>query len=491
MTTEQMPSQRTLLRDIARHDLIIRGLDPDFSPSARAQLDGIHSAATSNGTTMRDLRGKMWCSIDNDDSLDLDQLTVSEETVNGTTRILVAIADVDAVVARGSPLDEHAQRMTTSIYTAAAIFPMFPEKLSTDLTSLSAHTDRCAMVIDMTIADDGSVTAADLYPGMVRNQAKLAYNSVAAWLDGHQPMPPGVNSVPGLAENIRLQDKVAHHLAEARHRHGALDLQTIEARAIFHGDELLELTSETENRAKSIIEEFMVAANGVTARYLSSKGSPAIRRVVRTPKYWDRIVDIAAVRGTHLPTDPDSRALDQFLVSAKAADSVGFPDLSLSIIKLLGRGEYVVQGLGQSVPGHFGLAVQDYAHSTAPNRRFPAVITQRLLKAALTGSPSPYSMEILLDIARHCTQAEDSVKKVERQVMKSAAAILLASRIGEYFDAIVTGASSVGTWVRVLNPPIEGRLVDGYNGLLVGSRCRVQLIHTDVLRGFIDFSRKP
>lgn len=490
MTTTQSPSHRTLLHDIARQALIARGLNPDFSPSALAQLDGINGPAKCSSTTMRDLRGKMWCSIDNDDSRDLDQLTVSEPRSNGTTRILVAIADVDAVVTRGSPLDEHAQQVTTSIYTAGVIFPMLPDKLSTDLTSLSAQADRCAIVIELTIADDGSVKESDLYPGLVRNQAKLSYNSVAAWLDGHQSQPPGVGAVAGLAENIRLQDQIAHQLADARHRHGALDLQTIEARAIFRGDELLEVTSETANRAKSIIEEFMVAANGVTARYLASKGSPSLRRVVRTPKHWDRIVELAALRGALLPKEPDSQALDQFLVSAKAEDRVGFPDLSLSIIKLLGRGEYVIQGIGVSVPGHFGLAVRDYTHSTAPNRRFPDVITQRLLKAALTGSPAPYSMEVLEDLAHHCTQAEDSAKKVERQVMKSAAAILLASRIGEQFDAIVTGASNVGTWVRVLNPPIEGRLVHGYDGLRVGSRCRVQLDHIDIRRGFIDFSRK-
>jgi exoribonuclease-2 len=341
----------------------------------------------------------------------------------------------------------------------------------------------------MVVVGDGSLQSSDLYQATVRNRAKLAYNSVAAWLDGNGPMPPGIGTVKGLDENLRLQDRVAQKLKALRHLHGALDLETIQARPVFDGDELKDLEADTKNRAKDIIEDFMVAANGVTARYLASKQFPSLRRVVRIPKHWDRIVELAAERGSTLPKEPDAKALEQFLISAKAADPLRFPDLSLSVIKLLGAGEYVVQLPGGSVGGHFSLAVKDYAHSTAPNRRYPDIITQRLLKASVAGSPLPYANDELEALAKHCTEAEDAAKKVERQVTKSAAAILLETRIGEKFDAIVTGASDKGTWVRLLQPPIEGRLARGFQGLDVGKQVHVKLISTDVERGFIDFAR--
>jgi exoribonuclease-2 len=343
----------------------------------------------------------------------------------------------------------------------------------------------------MVFTGDGSLQSSDLYQAMVRNRAKLAYNSVAAWLEGNGPMPPAIGTVSGLDENLRLQDQVARKLKALRHLHGALDLETIEARPVFDGDELKDLKADKENRAKDIIEDFMIAANGVTARYLASKKFPSLRRVVRTPKRWDRIVELAAERGSTLPGEPDAKALEQFLVTAKAADPLRFPDLSLSVIKLLGAGEYVVELPGDSAAGHFGLAVKDYAHSTAPNRRYPDLITQRLLKAAVAGRSLPYQNDELAALAQHCTEAEDAAKKVERQVTKSAAAMLLESRIGEQFDAIVTGASDKGTWVRLLQPPIEGRLESGFEGLDVGHRLRVQLVRTDVERGYIDFKRNP
>ncbi len=339
------------------------------------------------------------------------------------------------------------------------------------------------------LGGDGSLQGSDVYGATVRNRAKLAYNSVAAWLEGHGPMPPGIGTVSGLDENLRLQDRVAQQLKALRHEHGALDLETIEARPVFDGDELRDLAADTRNRAKDIIEDFMIAANGVTARYLASKQFPSLRRVVRTPKRWDRIVELAAERGWKLPAEPDAKALAQFLAAAKTADPVRFPDLSLSVVKLLGSGEYVVEVPGGSVAGHFGLAVRDYTHSTAPNRRFPDLITQRLLKAAVAGASQPYENDELAALARHCTEAEDAAKKVERQVTKSAAALLLESRIGERFDAIVTGASDKGTWVRLLSPPVEGRLESGFEGVDVGQRLRVQLVSTDVERGYIDFKR--
>jgi exoribonuclease-2 len=494
MTDTHDGQHRAILQGIARRAMLEKGLVPDFPPPALAELGGIHGPATRAEESTRDLRNLLWCSIDNDDSRDLDQLTVAESRPGGTdgaVKVLVAIADVDAVVKKQSALDDHARQNTTSVYTVARIFPMLPEKLSTDLTSLNLESDRLAIVIEMVFTGDGSLQSSDLYQAMVRNRAKLAYNSVAAWLEGNGPMPPAIGTVSGLDENLRLQDQVARKLKALRHLHGALDLETIEARPVFDGDELKDLAAETKNRAKDIIEDFMIAANGVTARYLAAKKFPSLRRVVQTPKRWDRIVELAAEHGSTLPGEPDAKALEQFLVAAKAADPLRFPDLSLSVIKLLGAGEYVVELPGDTAAGHFGLAVKDYTHSTAPNRRYPDLITQRLLKAAVAGRSLPYQNDELTALAQHCTEAEDAAKKVERQVTKSAAAMLLESRIGEQFDAIVTGASDKGTWVRLLQPPIEGRLASGFEGLDVGHRLRVQLVRTDVERGYIDFKRNP
>jgi VacB/RNase II family 3'-5' exoribonuclease len=489
MTNTDDRQHRAILQIIAHRVMLERGLVPDFPIQALAELDGIHGPATRTEESRRDLRNLIWCSIDNDDSRDLDQITVAEAMPAGAVKILVAIADVDAIVKKQSALDDHARQNTTSVYTVAEIFPMLPEKLSTDLTSLNYESDRLAVVIEMVFAADGSLQGSDLYGATVRNRAKLAYNSVAGWLEGNGPMPQGIGIVGGLDENLRFQDRVAQKLKTVRHAHGALDLETIEPRPVFVGDELKDLETDQQNQAKDLIADFMIAANGVAARYLASKKFPSLRRVVRTPKRWDRIIELAAERGSMLPKEPDSKALEQFLLSAKAADPLRFPDLSLSVIKLLGSGEYVVQLPGDSAAGHFGLAVKDYVHSTAPNRRYPDLITQRLLKAAMAGGPLPYDNDELEALAQHCTEEEDAAKKVERQVRKSAAAMLLESRIGEQFDAIVTGAADKGTWVRILHPPIEGRLESGFEGVDVGHRLRVQLIRTDVERGYIDFKR--
>jgi VacB/RNase II family 3'-5' exoribonuclease len=469
--------------------MIEYGLLPDFSPEVRAELDTIRIAASPSAAPARDLTTRIWCSIDNDDSRDLDQLTVAEPMPDDAVKVLVAIADVDALVKKGSSIDDHARHNTTSVYTAGGTFPMLPEKLSTDLTSLNLDEDRLAVVVEITIAADGSLMGSELYVATVRNHAKLAYNAVAAWLEGAGPMPERIAAVKALDENLRLQDRVAQRLKNLRYAHGALNFETVEARPVFEDDELKDLDVEKRNRAKDIIEDFMIAANGVTARYLTAKGFPSVRRVVHTPKRWDRIVEIAADSRCSLPASPDSRALAQFLTKAKAADPVRFPDLSLSIIKLLGPGEYTIEFPGERSEGHFGLAVKDYTHSTAPNRRYPDLVTQRLLKAALIGRPVPYDPDDLKALARHCTDEENAANKVERRVEKSAAAMLMESRIGERFDAIVTGAAAKGTWVRLLRPPIEGKLVHGFEGVDVGNRIRVQMIHTDVERGFLDFSR--
>ena len=478
---------RAVLQNIAHRAMLERGLLPDFSADALAELDGIQSPATMKGEPVRDARNLLWASIDNDDSRDLDQLTFAESLPGDNVKIFVAVADVDALVKNGSAIDDQARHNTTSVYTAAKIFPMLPEKLSTNFTSLNFNEDRLAVVVEMVISPDGSLQDSDIYRACVRNYARLAYDSVAAWLEGNGRVPEAVAAARGLDENLRLQDKAAQRMKNFRHIHGALSLETIEARPIFDGDQIRDLEVEKKNRAKDIIEDFMIAANGVTARFLSSKGFPSIRRVVRTPKRWERIVEIAEEHGRRLPDNPDSKALEEFLTKAKAADPLRFPDLSLSVIKLLGAGEYVAELPRDAAPGHFGLAVKDYAHSTAPNRRYTDLITQRLLKAAIEGKPLPYSRDELEVLAAHCTQEEDAANKVERQVGKSAAALLLESRIGEQFDALVTGASSKGTWARLLSMPVEGKLVHGFEGIDVGDRIRVQLESVDIERGYIDF----
>ncbi len=480
---------RELLQIIARRAMTERGLLPDFSPEELAELDKIQAPAAAKGEAIRDLTPLLWASIDNDDSRDLDQLTVAEVMPGDLFKILVAVADVDSVVKKGSAIDNHARHNTTSVYTAAMIFPMLPEKLSTDLTSLNLGADRLSLVIEMVIGPEGSVRGSRIYRARVRNHAKLAYSSVAAWLEGNGAVPEAVAAVPALDENLRAQDRAAERLRNLRHVHGALSLETIQAKPVFDGDRLRAFEIERKNRATDIIEDFMIAANGITARYLTAGNFPSLRRVVREPKRWDRIVEIAGDRGFRLPPQPDPKALDGFLIKEKAADPLRFPDLSLAVIKLLGAGEYLAELPGDTAPGHFGLAVKDYAHSTAPNRRYPDLITQRLLKAALAGDPWPYSKAELDALAKSCTEEEDAADKVERQVEKSAAALLLESRINEQFDAIVTGASEKGTWVRLLPMPVEGKLVHGFDGLDVGERVRVQLVSVDVERGFIDFKK--
>ena len=486
---ETPQSNRAHLRAIAVNVMRQRGLDPVMPPEVLAQAAALKGPAQTTEEPVRDLRAMLWCSIDNDDSRDLDQLSVAEPVAGGAVRTLVAIADVDALVAKGSPADTHAAVNTTSVYTPAVIFPMLPERFSTDLTSLNDQQDRIAIVIEFTVAADGSLAGSDIYGAKVTNRAKLAYNAVGAWLAGEGPMPPAVAAVSGMDAQLRLQDGVAQRLGGALHEHGALDFETVESRAVFDGDALSDLRPETPNRAKQLIEFLMIAANGVTARFLAAKKSPSIRRVVKTPERWDRIVALASETGDKLPAAADSRALAAFLARRKVADPEKFSDLSHAVIRLLGRGEYVVETPGGTAPGHFGLAVKDYAHSTAPNRRYPDLLSQRLVKAALAGHPVPYSIDDLTRLATHCTQQEDAANKVERQVQKSAAAMLMQSRIGQRFDALVTGASPKGTFVRISAPPVEGMLVQGAKGLDVGDHVAVQLTRVDVDRGYIDFSR--
>lgn len=481
-------TDRGMLADIAYRAMTERGLEPEFPLRALQELASILQPAH-EVENVRDMRNLFWASIDNDESRDLDQLTVAESLDGGRVRILVAVADVDALVPKDSAIDVHAACNTTSVYTPAVMFPMLPLPLSFDLTSLNEGEDRIAVVTDMVFDAKGTLVTADHYRAHVRNHAKLAYPSLGMWLAGDGPIPEQILKVPGLDANLRLQDSTAQLLADSRENHGALRLVTIEPRAIFEGDAISALEPNWKNRATQLIEDFMIAANGANAIYLAAKNFPSIRRILRSPERWDRIVKLALETGEHLPATPDAVALEKFLVRQSKAAPKTFADLSLAVVKLIGRGEYALDLPAGEPPGHFALAVRDYTHSTAPNRRFPDLITQRLLKAAMTGAPLPYTIVELEELAKHCTAREDDVTKVERRMRKSAAALLLSGRIGQSFEAVVTGASERGTWVRLFQPPIEGRLEHGFQGLDVGDPVNVKLVHTDTERGFIDFVR--
>ena len=464
------------------------GLLPEFSPAAIEQAREA-SPGTSRDPAVRDQRGLLWASIDNDESRDLDQLSVGESLGGGRTKVFVAIADVDVLVPAGSASDEHAMANTTSVYTPAEVFPMLPERFSTDLTSLGENDERLAMVVEMTVDAEGEVVDSEIYRALVLNKAKLTYNAVGAWLQNEGPLPAHAAAVSGLGDVLRVQDVAAQAMRQRRHSKGALTLDTLQANAVFAGDAITGLQADSKNRAKEMIEDLMIAANAATAAMLEAKGFAWIRRVLGVPRRWDRIVALAATFGDRLPDTPDAAALDAFLRKRQQADPLRFPDVSLSVVKMLGSGEYAVEPPGTVPAGHFGLAVTGYTHSTAPNRRFPDLLTQRLVKAAIAGAPAPYGRDQLIALAAHCTTQEDQAAKVERQVRKSAAALFLQSRIGERFHAIVTGASDKGTWVRTIGTPVEGRVVKGTTGLDVGDTVDVRLVATDVDRGFIDFAR--
>ncbi len=482
-------SHRHDLAAIAHRAMLERGFAPDFEPDVLAEVDALDPHAAGGDGDVQDLTGLPWFSIDNDDSRDLDQVSAAERLPGGAIKLFVAIADVDALVRDGTATDGHARTNTTSIYTAGGTFPMLPERLSYDLTSLNEDGARLALVVEMVVEPSGAVTSSSVTRARVRNHARLTYDAVGAWLDGEGPMPDRIGRTPGMEEQVRMQDEAAQALKAVRLAEGSLVLQSTESRPVFDGDKLVDLAPQEPSRSKELIENLMVAANGATARFLEERGLPSLRRVVREPARWARIVAVAAEYGEALPAEPDSRALALFLAKRRKADPLRFPDLSLVIVKLMGAGVYVVERPGEDAPGHFGLAVKDYTHSTAPNRRYPDLLTQRLLKAAVAGSPSPYTAAALDELARHCTEKENDANKVERHLRKSAAALLLSTRIGDRFDGVVTGASEKGTWVRIFSPPVEGRVERGQAGLDVGDKVAVTLLSTDVERGFIDFAR--
>ncbi len=478
-------SQSFDIRSAAHRAMIANGFQPDVPADVTAEVAQAADPATRPVGNVKDLRALPWSSIDNDSSMDLDQIEVAEKLPNGDVRVSVAIADVDATVAKGSATDRYAAVNSCSVYTGVVTYPMLPDHLSTQLTSLAQDADRPCIVIEFVVATDGTVKSHDVYLARVDNKAKLAYSSVGAWLDGRGALPPAANE--GIQNQLRLQDAAAQCLRSERGRRGALSLDTIEAQTVLRADKSVDVELVEKTRASHLIEDFMIAANVAMAEFLDDHKSPTIRRVVRVPERWDRIVALAAGFGEKLPAVPDSQALEAFLTKRQAADPDRYPDLSLSVVKLIGPGVYELHEPGTPDTGHFGLATHDYTHATAPNRRFADLVTQRLVKAVLAGKPSPYTSAELTTIAAHCTEREDAARKVERQVRKEAAAASFASRIGESFDAIVTGASPKGTYVRVVAPPVEGRVMQGENGLDVGDHTRVKLLHTDPVRGFIDF----
>jgi VacB/RNase II family 3'-5' exoribonuclease len=480
-----MPEDEFNLAALARQEMIERGFAPDFSPEVERQLATIQAAPD---RSLRDLTSLLWSSIDNDDSRDLDQIEWAERVAGGI-RVLVGIADVDSVVAKSTPIDAHAAQETTTVYAGIRTFPMLPERLSTDLTSLSENQDRAGVVVEMLVAADGSIGASSVYRALLRNRAQLTYSATGAWLEGKAAPPPKVAASKDLQAQLKLQDEAAHALREARSRLGALSFDRQEAQAVISNGEVRDITSRATNRASQLIEDFMIGANEVMARTLRGAGVTSIRRVVKEPERWPRIMELAEHSGDKLPPAPDPGALNAFLMRRKQADPVHYPDLSLSVLKLMGPGEYVSSRPGDPEQGHFGLAAHDYTHSTAPNRRFADLVTQRLLKALSTSNPHPYTDEELDAIAQNCTLKEDAARKVQRDMNKRLAAVALRPRVGESFNAVVTGVTPKGVFVRVFDPPVEGRLMRGEQGVDVGDRMHVILLKTDPQRGFIDFGR--
>lgn len=463
------------------------GFEPDFPAGVPPQLADIaaHPPSLAPSGTVRDLRSLLWSSIDNDSSKDLDQIEVAERLRDGGIKVMVGIADVDAFVARDTPIDQHAAKETTTVYTGVINFSMLPEELSTGASSLLENVDRPGVVVEFVVDAGGSIRSSDVYRAIVRNKAQLTYGAVGTWLEGTAAAPPKVAASSELQAQLKMQNEVAQLLKKLRYDHGALNIDTSEVHPVVLNQQVVDVVKQEKNHATELIEDFMIAANGVVARLLDQV--PSLRRIVKTPAHWDGIVRIAAAQGVTLPAHADSKALNDFLIQRKAADPDHFADLSLAVIKLIGPGEYVLERPGDPEQGHFGLAVQDYTHSTAPNRRFADVVTQRLIKCVLDGKPGPYSDDALAGIAAHCTQKEDAARKVEREMSKRLAAVAMCHRIGETFDAIVTGVTPKGTFVRVMQPHIEGLLSQGGQGLHVGDKIRARLVRTDVQRGYIDF----
>ncbi len=478
------------LRKISQETMVENGFQTVFPPEVFDELNGLKNRRISSDSSIKDLRHLLWSSIDNDSSKDLDQVEFAEELPNGDIRLLIAIADVDALVKKDSAIDDFARNQTVSVYTETKILPMLPREISENLTSLLPNVDRLAIVIEMVITENGDVPEHSIYRALTHNYAKMTYGEIGAWLDENGVEPNEFERVEGLREQIVLQQKAARRLIDFRQKRGSLEFESIEAVPVFDGEKAKDLNIVKTNSARKIIENFMVAANVEMAEFLEANDLTSVRRIVKTPARWERIREVAEKYGVNLPVEPDSNALAEFLKRRKSAKPEQFPDLSLSIVKLIGAGEYVVQKPNAVADGHFGLAVRDYTHSTAPNRRYPDLIVQRMVKAALKGEKPPYTDEELAEIAEQCNERESAARKVERKMRKVIAASVMQSRIGETFDAIVTGITPSGTFARILRPPVDGRIVRGEDGLQVGEKIRVKLLATNIHNGYIDFAHR-
>ncbi len=476
------------LEAAARQSMVEHGFEPDFPPEAKHELVALAADPPKANATAEDLRHLLWSSIDNDTSRDLDQIEYAETLPNGNVRLLIGIADVDAYVPKGSAIDRHAAVETVTVYSGVRNFPMLPEELSTGLTSLLDGEDRTCVVTEFVLDTKNLVVSSRVYPALAQNKAQLAYNGVGAWLDGRAEAPAKVVASVELQAQLKLQDAIAQRLRAERYERGALNIETIETHAVLQGD-AIDIQTQQKNAATELIEDFMIAANGVVARTLRENRIASIRRIVKTPKRWDRIVELAAQLGAKLPVEPDSKALNDFLCRRKEEDPDHFADLSLAVVKLMGPGEYVLERPDDPPEGHFGLAVEDYTHSTAPNRRYADLVTQRLVKAMIAGEAPPYSDDELAAIAANCTTKATAERKVEREMQKRIAAVAMRHRIGEIFHAIVTGVTDRGTFVRTLAPHVDGMLVHGQDGVDVGDKLTVKLVRTDPWHGFIDFAR--
>lgn len=491
MSTHHQPTSGSFdLRAAARQSMVEHGFEPDFPPEAAHEVADLAAHPPKPERNAVDLRHLLWSSVDNDTSRDLDQIEYAEKLSDGGVKVLVGIADVDLFVPKGSALDRHAGLETVTVYAGVRNFPMLPDELSTGMTSLLEDEDRACVVTEFVVNQQNHVNSSRIYPALVCNKAQLAYPSLGSWLEGRAEAPPKVAESPELQAQLKLQNEVAQRLRGERLERGALTLETIEARAVIAGSSI-DIVAEERNAATDLIEDFMVAANGVVARTLRDQQIPSIRRVVKIPRRWDRIVQLAGQLGGRLPEQPDSKALNDFLCWRKEKDPDHFADLSLAVVKLMGPGEYILERPGDTPEGHFGLAVEDYTHSTAPNRRYADLVTQRVVKAMIASAPSPYSEEELAAIAANCTSKATAERKVEREMQKRIAAVVLRHRVGEIFRAIVTGVTDRGTFVRTLQPHVDGMLVHPQQGVDVGDRLNVKLVRTDPVHGFIDFAGVP
>jgi len=479
---------RVDLKSIAYDAMVKYGFEPYFSKPTLTEVQLITEKRIEPWPPeTQDLRSLLWSSIDNIDSMDLDQIEYCEPGKNGEIHVKIAIADVDYFVHKDSHTDRHASHNGTSVYTGVETFPMLPDPLSKGISSLLPGPDHLAMVIEYAVMPDGTFMPGNIYRAVVSNKAKLIYEEIGDWLEGKTGVPESVRSVPGLIEQIQLQNSAAQRLKQHRREQGALDLGTLEANAVVSQGEVLDLVVQDQNMARCLIEEFMVAANGTTVAFLNKSAMPMIQRIVRTPKNWEGIRMTAAQYREKLPKAPDTRALAKFLIKRRKADPERFPDLSLTIVKLMGPGEYVPLIPGEPPIGHFALAVTDYTHGTAPNRRYVDLIIQRIVKSVLDNQKNPYTNVELRELTAWLTGREKGSKKVERFMQKAAAAVLLQGKIGQLFEGLVTGASEKGTYVRIISPPVEGRVVQGSRGLYVGQKVRVRLLRTDPYQGHIDF----